>query len=178
MKNKPLPVRILVVEDDPNDQALLLLQLKKIQMADNVMIVPNAFQALHFIEDTRSSSQWGLVAMFLDLHLPRMSGVELLHRIRKMPEMETFPVIVMTSSNNPQDLEECKKLKVMSYVQKPVTFHSFAWAIANISRQMKESQPGHAFAESAPRTTQSASPFFRARHMRALEAPNFLHSPA
>ena len=134
------PIRFLVVEDDPRDQELLLEQLRETQMAGKVLFVPDALQALDFIEKSRSSSEWGLTAIFLDLHLPGMTGVELLQRIRTMPDMEDFPVIVMTSSNNPRDMEECRRLKVLNYVQKPVTLASFSKsvAVADIFHQMRD----------------------------------------
>ena len=69
-----------------------------------------------------------------------MSGTDLLHHIRSMPGMANFPVIMMISSNDPRDLEECKKLKVASYVSKPVTFSSFSNAVANIFHQTKEAK--------------------------------------
>jgi CheY-like chemotaxis protein len=138
--HEKFPIRFLVVEDDPRDQELLLHQLRETQMAGKVLFVPDALQALDFIEKSRSSSESGLIAIFLDLHLPGMSGVELLQRLRAMPGMEDFPVIVMTSSNNPRDMEECGRLKVLSYVQKPVTLASFSKsvAVANLFHQMKD----------------------------------------
>ena len=66
-----------------------------------------------------------LIALFLDLRLPRMSGIELLRRIRAMRGMEDLPIIVMTGSHDPVDMEECQKFKVISYVEKPVTFGIF-----------------------------------------------------
>jgi CheY-like chemotaxis protein len=128
-------VRVLVIEDAPSDQELLLHQLRRTAMEDHVVCVSDAFQALDLIEEYGRSSETGLIAIFLDLHLPGMSGVELLRRLRAMPDMANFPVIVMTSSNDPRDIEECKKLKVMSYVQKPVTFDAFSKAVADIFHQ-------------------------------------------
>ena len=124
---------VLVVEDDLEDQDLLRRQLKMAQMENNVVFVPDAPQALAKLEGYRSAGRGGdLIALFLDLRLPGMDGVELLRRIRAMPDLADLPVIVMTSSDDPRDMEECQKLKVVSYVEKPITFGSFSKAVANI----------------------------------------------
>jgi len=126
------PARILVVEDDPYDQELLVRQLQKTHMEDKVLFASDGIQALEIIELFRSAATWELVSIFLDLSLPGMHGIELLQRIRRMPGLEDFPVIIMTSSNDPRHLEECTRLKVLSYIKKPITFSSFANSIANI----------------------------------------------
>jgi AhpD family alkylhydroperoxidase len=128
---------VLVVEADPWDEELLLRQLRKTQMTESVLYVQNGCEALELIEDSRRS-EWGFAAIFLDLHLPDMSGIELIKRIRSMPGMEDMPVIVTTSSDDPHDREECQRLKVADYVQKPVTFSSFSKAVANIFHPIRE----------------------------------------
>jgi CheY-like chemotaxis protein len=125
-------LRVLVVEDNPNDQELLRIQLRRAQIDKNVIFVPNGYEALILLEGYKNGAGRELIALFLDIHLPGMTGIELLRRIRKMPEVADLPVIMMTSSNDPRDIEECHRLKVSSYVQKPVTFKSFSQAIANI----------------------------------------------
>ena len=72
-----------------------------------------------------------LVAMFLDLQLPSLGGLEVLERVRSDERVRHLPVIVMTSSNSPRDLQRCKELGVSSYVQKPVSFTAFTKAIAD-----------------------------------------------
>ena len=105
-------------------------------MEGNVIFVPDGIQALSVLEDYRDGRRDGeLLALFLDLRLPGLSGLEFLRRLRAMKEMKHLPVIIMTSSNDPKDIEECRKLKVVSYVEKPVTFGSFSNAVANIFHQ-------------------------------------------
>ena len=127
------PVRVLVIEDNPDDRELLLRQLRKSGMDNHVKFISNGKEALDFLLTPRAVPLCNaLIAIFLDLKLPALSGIELLRRLRTREELLAVPVIVMTSSNNPDDLEECRRLKVTNYVSKPVTFTSFSKAVADV----------------------------------------------
>jgi two-component system response regulator len=126
-------VRVLVVEDNDDDRELLLRQLRKTGMDSHVKFISNGQEALEFLTKPRAVSlSEDLIAIFLDLKLPSLSGLELLRRLRVRDELQDTPVIVMTSSNDPKDLEECRRLKVTNYVSKPVTFTSFSKAVADV----------------------------------------------
>lgn len=127
------PVRVLVVEDNADDRELLLRQLKKAGMAEHVKFISDGKEALRFLtipEPATIGEQ--LIAIFLDLDLPSLTGLDLLRAVRQQDRLATTPVIVMTSSNNPRDLEECRRLDVVNYVSKPVTFDTFSKAVADV----------------------------------------------
>jgi CheY-like chemotaxis protein len=120
----------LIVEDDPDDEALLMRQLQKAQLDQHVKVIGDGKAALEYLTDD-SQQYKELVAIFLELSLPSMSGLHLLEKIRSDDRVRHLPVIVMTSSNAPSDLERCQQLRVSHYVQKPITFTSFSKAVAN-----------------------------------------------
>ena len=132
------PVRVVVIEDNEDDRDLLLRQLKKSGMDSHVKFIANGQEALDFLTGPRAPSlAEELIAIFLDLKLPSLDGVELLRRIRANDKLQNLPVIVMTSSNDPKDIAECHRLKVTSYVPKPVTFTSFSKAVADVFHRPK-----------------------------------------
>jgi CheY-like chemotaxis protein len=127
------PVRVVVIEDNADDRELLLRQLRKSGMDNHVKFIANGQEALDFlINPTSSSLAKELIAVFLDLKLPSIDGLELLRRIRATEYLKNLPVIVMTSSNDPKDIEECRRLKVTSYVSKPVSFTTFSKSVADV----------------------------------------------
>lgn len=133
VKDSSTLVRVLVVEDNPDDRDLLLRQLRKSGMDNHVKFIADGQEALDFLlSPSASSLAEELIAIFLDLKLPALGGLELLRRLRLRDEFQRLPVIVMTSSNDPKDVEECRRLKVTNYVSKPVTFTSFSKAVADV----------------------------------------------
>ncbi|MCE0483307.1 MAG: response regulator [Methylacidiphilales bacterium] len=127
------PVRVLVIEDDPQDQELLSWELRRVNMEENVTFLPDGQAALDLLTDPKAESfRPDLVAIFLDLHLPGLHGVELLRRLRALPGMQHFPIVVMTASSDPEDREECLRLGVTDYIQKPITYKSFSHLVANL----------------------------------------------
>jgi two-component system response regulator len=125
-------VRVLVIEDNPDDRELLSRQLRKGGLADQVKFISDGKEALEYLIGPEAPDPENLVVILLDLRLPSLSGLELLRQLRSRREFQSVPVTVMTSSNNPHDLEECRRLNVAHYVNKPVTFSSFSKAVADV----------------------------------------------
>jgi len=122
--------RILIIEDNPDDEILLLRQLKKAQLDRHVRVIHDGEKALSYLTNPRFKAET-LAAVFLDLKLPKISGLKILEAIRADDHLQNLPVIVMTSSNSPEDLEQCRKLGTAAFVAKPLTFSSFAKAFAD-----------------------------------------------
>jgi two-component system response regulator len=124
------PRQILMIEDNSDDEALLLRQLKRAKIERHIKVIHDGGKALEYLMDERFKCE-DLAAIFLDLKLPTIDGLKLLEAIRSEIRLQKVPVIVMTSSNVPAQLEKCRELGVSAYVNKPVTFSSFAKAFAD-----------------------------------------------
>src|ERR1700689_2584095 len=102
---KDQPVRVLIIEDNDDDRELLMRQLRKSGMDNHVKFISNGQEALDFLTGPRAPFLVEeLIAIFLDLRLPLLSGLELLRRLRARDDLQNMPVIVMTGSNDPLDL--------------------------------------------------------------------------
>jgi len=122
---------VLIIEDNLDDEMMLMHMLEKARMGSHVEVVRDGKKALDHLthDDARVED---LIAVFLDLNIPSINGLQLLAMIRADDRLLHLPVIVMTSSNSPQDLHECKRLRVASYVAKPLSLATFTKAIADI----------------------------------------------
>jgi two-component system response regulator len=132
----PTQVEILLVEDSPQDAELTIRALKKRNLANHLVHVSDGQEALDFLFCTgpyvkRPAGQLPKVVM-LDLKLPKVSGVEVLRRMRADERTRLLPVVIMTSSREDSDVIESYKLGANSYVVKPVGFENFAEAVASM----------------------------------------------
>jgi len=127
-------VEILLVEDNPHDVELTLRALKKHNLANKVQVVKDGAEALDFIFHTGSFAGQSnhLKVILLDLKLPKVSGLEVLQRLKNEESTRSIPVVVLTSSHEDRDIQECYRLGVNSYVVKPVEFEAFAKTVAEM----------------------------------------------
>ncbi|WP_034294941.1 response regulator [Herbaspirillum sp. RV1423] len=122
-------IDILLVEDNPYDAELSMRALKKKKLANKVEWVQDGADALDFIFCTgiyagRPKGELPRLIL-LDIKLPKVSGIDVLRRIKADPVTRSIPVVMLTSSAEGQDLAECYQLGVNSYIVKPVNFESF-----------------------------------------------------
>lgn len=125
--------KIMLVEDNPDDEALTLRALKKSNILNKVVVARDGVEALDYLHCTgehagRDASQQPQLIL-LDLNLPRISGLEVLRRLRADERTQLTPVVVLTSSKEDEDLVASYSLGANSYVRKPVDFSEFARAV-------------------------------------------------
>jgi two-component system response regulator len=128
-------VEILLVEDNPRDAELTLRALNKHNLANKVHVAKDGAEALDFLfgtGDFAGETPNRLKIILLDLKLPKVSGLEVLQQLKADARTKTIPVAVLTSSSEDQDIQECYKLGVNSYVVKPVEFDAFAKTVADM----------------------------------------------
>ena len=127
---------ILIVEDNPDDEALTLRALKKNNLGNRLAVVRDGAEALDYLLCTGIYSERDPQdlpqAILLDLKLPKIDGLEVLKRIRAEPRTRLLPVIILTSSKEEQDLLQSYKNGANSYVRKPVDFNEFLEAARQI----------------------------------------------
>jgi len=123
---------ILLVEDNPDDEALTLRALRKNQIRNEVVVARDGVEALDYLfaagahasRDARETPQ----IVLLDLKLPKLDGLEVMRRIRADDRTRLLPVVILTSSNEETDLVRSYGLGCNSYVRKPVDFAQFTEA--------------------------------------------------
>jgi len=130
-------VDVLLVEDNINDAEMTVRELKKNYLANNIFHVHDGAEALQFIfamgkyEHTRSVEHPPKLIL-LDIHMPKINGLEVLKKIKADERTNKVPVVILTSSNLDPDIKLCYELGANSYIVKPVNFESFTQAIHHL----------------------------------------------
>ncbi len=123
---------ILLVEDNPDDVDLTLRAFKKSKIANEVVVVEDGAEAIEYLTSTGKYIDNGPEdtpqLVLLDLHLPKMSGLEVLHAIRENQRIKFMPVVILTSSKEESDVIASYELGANSYIRKPVDFDQFLFA--------------------------------------------------
>ena len=127
---------ILLIEDNPDDVELTILALKNHNILNKIDVARDGEEALdylfrrgNFIE--RDPDDMPAVVL-LDLKLPKVSGLEVLEQIRENKFTKYLPVVILTSSNEDQDIVSSYKLRANSYIRKPVDFHQFSKVVKEL----------------------------------------------
>lgn len=127
---------ILLVEDNPDDVELTRLAFEEANVANRLAVVSDGAEALDYLfargrHANRDPNDLPSIVL-LDLNLPKLDGREVLRAIRENPATQALPVIVLTTSAEPLDVEASYALGVNSYIQKPVDFEQFVWAVKQV----------------------------------------------
>jgi CheY-like chemotaxis protein len=127
--------RILMVEDDPNDVELTLTALEEYNLANEVVVTHDGQEALDYLYCRGQYSARPAdnpAVLLLDLKLPKVDGLEVLHQIKSDDRLKMIPVVVLTSSREERDMMRSYELGVNAYVVKPVDFHEFVNAVREL----------------------------------------------
>ncbi len=128
---------ILLVEDNRDDEELTVLALQENRLLNEIHVARDGAEALDFLlaegryeyRDPRDLPQ----VVLLDLKLPKLSGLEVLQRMRSHPQLKLLPVIILTTSLEEKDIMESYDLGANSYIRKPVDFSNFLEAVRHLS---------------------------------------------
>jgi CheY-like chemotaxis protein len=127
---------LLLVEDNPDDEELTLLAFEQSAIANEVVVAHDGVEALDYLFSTgmyadRNPSLMPALIL-LDLQLPRINGLEVLQRLRADPRTKLVPVVILTTSNEQQDLINSYSLGCNSYIRKPVDYDQFMTAVQQL----------------------------------------------
>jgi CheY-like chemotaxis protein len=127
---------ILLVEDNPDDEALAIRALKRHHIGNEIVVAHDGVEALDYLFGTGMYAGRDITnkpsVVLLDLKLPRVDGLEVLRRLREDRSTKFLPVVVLTTSNEELDVLNSYSLGCNSYIRKPVDFVQFSEAIRQL----------------------------------------------
>lgn len=142
---------IMLVEDNPDDEALTIRALKKNNILNEVVVAHDGVEALNYLfgEGSYEGRDMSIMpeVILLDLKLPKIDGLEVLKRIRSDSRTKLQPVVILTSSKEDKDVIDSYSLGANSYIRKPVDFDQFTeaikqlglyWLVVNVAPPVKK----------------------------------------
>jgi CheY-like chemotaxis protein len=130
------PKTILLVEDNPQDEMLILRAFKKINLANEISVVRDGQQALDYLfGEGEFANRTGAdlpAVVLLDIGLPRLSGLEVLARLRADTRSRLLPIVILTSSDEEEDRISSYSKGANSFVRKPLDFAAFAETVSRL----------------------------------------------
>lgn len=130
------PKTILLVEDNPDNEALAIRALKRHHVSNQVIVAHDGVEALEYLFCTGMYAERDInfkpTVVLLDLKLPRVDGLEVLRRLREDDRTKLLPILVLTTSSEEQDMLNSYSLGCNSYIRKPVDFVQFSEAIRQL----------------------------------------------
>jgi CheY-like chemotaxis protein len=131
----PCQVTILIAEDDDGHAALIQDLLKESGVRNPIRRFRDGQDVLDFLKnppsDRQSDPNEGFL-LLLDIRMPRISGTQVLTHIKNDPALRTIPVIMLTTTDDPEEIQKCYELGCNCYITKPVVFDHFATALRQL----------------------------------------------
>jgi len=128
-----LKADIILIEDNLSDADLIIRALKKSNLVNNLVHLQDGQEAIDYIFGIGEfKMETAPRLILLDLKMPKVSGLEVLERLKSDEHTKAIPVVILTSSKEEPDLQRCYELSANSYVVKPVVFDDFIKAIAQV----------------------------------------------
>lgn len=128
----PADYEVILIEDNPFDAELTLRALQKDSLADKVKVFADGVEALDFLFSLPAAPHHCPKVIFLDLKLPKMSGLEIIRQLRGNKRTRLIPLVMLTSSQEESDILESYQLGANSYVVKPVDYDAYVGVVGNL----------------------------------------------
>jgi CheY-like chemotaxis protein len=127
--------KVLLVEDDPRDVELALEALRDNNLAERIVVAHDGEAALDFVYRRGAFAdrpEGHPIVILLDLKMPKVDGLEVARQLRSDPQTRLIPIVILTSSRESRDLDECYGIGVNAYIVKPVHFSDFISAVRQV----------------------------------------------
>jgi CheY-like chemotaxis protein len=142
MTHYPKPVTILMADDDPDDRQLTKEAFEENRLINDLRFVENGTELLDYLrrrgkyKDPALSPRPGLI--LLDLNMPKKDGRQALKELKADPKFKKIRVVVLTTSNAPEDIHRCYDLTATSFITKPVTFDALVDVVKTLGKYWLE----------------------------------------
>jgi CheY-like chemotaxis protein len=125
------PILIVLVEDDDGHADLVERNLKRAGVFNGIQRLKDGQEALDFVRGEGPAGSTGnqLLLLLLDIKMPRVDGVEVLCQLKSDPRTAAIPIIMLTTTDDPREIERCYKLGCSVYITKPVDYQAFVEAV-------------------------------------------------
>ena len=134
--NNPLQhVTMLLIEDDPGHARLIEKNLRRANITNSIITLDNGQKAVDFLfsqGEYAGKAHPSQLLVLLDLNLPVLDGFEVLKKMKSDPHTKSIPVIILTTTDDPQEIAHCYELGCNVYVTKPVNYDRFSEAVTNL----------------------------------------------
>jgi len=131
--NSQQPVNIVMIEDDDGHARLIEKNIRRAGISNDLHHFTDGQSGIDFLfDDPTGPNKNGPALVLLDLNLPDMSGTEILERVKSDPKLKATPVVVLTTTDDKQEIQRCYDLGCNVYITKPVNYESFADAIRQL----------------------------------------------
>lgn len=128
-------VKILISDDDPGHTRLVVRNLRRAGLDNEILTFSTGRKLLDFLENLKEQSKEGLIEnhcsclLLLDIRMPDIDGIEVLTTIKKDPQLKKLPVTMLTTTDDPREISKCYELGCSQYIVKPVDYQKFAETI-------------------------------------------------
>jgi CheY-like chemotaxis protein len=132
LSSATIPFEIIMVEDDLGHAHLIKKNLERAGICNKITHFDNGKSALDFFFGENNNLDVNKLLVLLDLNLPEVDGYEILKRLKHDQKTENIPVIILTTTDNPREVDKCYELGCNAYISKPVEYDNFSEAIQKL----------------------------------------------
>ncbi len=128
-------VILLIAEDDEGHASLIMKNLKRAGISNNMLLFKDGQETLSFLFQKGNGPHrmpGARYLLLLDIRMPRVDGVEVLRQIKQDPQLCRLPVIMITTTDDPREVEKCHSLGCSNYITKPVDYDKFTRVIKQL----------------------------------------------